>query len=235
VATGAPESSYREKGVTVLRIIDSKLPHIEGDILAAWRAIPTPIISDERNRCGTMAAAIKAVAPGLSFAGEALTVKTMVADNLALHHAAAMAWPGAAIIIDAGGYVDNAVWGELLQLTAAKRGAVGVVIDGSARDLDHLRISPVPMFCRGIVPAGPHKAWGGEINIPIQCGGCPVAPGDIIVGDDDGVAVVPRDIQAALLVRCKARLDSEHAIREQIAAGVSTVEIFKLPGPDETT
>ena len=161
----------------MLRIIEPKLPHIGADVLVAWRAIPSAIISDERNRAGTMAAAIKAVAPGFGFAGEALTVKTMVADNLALHHAAAMAWPGAAIIIDAGGHVDNAVWGELLQLTAAKRGVAGVVIDGSARDLDFLRGSPVPMFCRGIVPAGPHKAWGGEINIPIQCGGCPVAPG----------------------------------------------------------
>ena len=145
-----------------------------------------------------------------------------------------MAWPGAAIIIDAGGHVNNAVWGELLQLTAAKRGVAGVVIDGSARDLDFLRGSPVPMFCRGIVPAGPQKAWGGEINIPIQCGGCPVAPGDIIVGDDDGVAVVPRDIQANLLDLCKARLHSEQAVRDRIAAGMSTIDIFKLPGPDET-
>jgi 4-hydroxy-4-methyl-2-oxoglutarate aldolase len=218
----------------MLRIIEPKIPHIEAGVLTAWRAIPTSLISDERNRGGTMAAAIKSVAPGFGFAGEALTVKTMVADNLALHHAAAMAWPGAAIIIDAGGHLDHAVWGELLQLTAAKRGVVGVVIDGSARDLDDLRRSPVPMFCRGIVPAGPHKAWGGEINVAIQCGGCPVAPGDIIVGDDDGVAVVPRDIQADLLVRCKARLDSEQAVREQIEAGVTTVDIFKLPGPDET-
>ena len=218
----------------MLRIIEPKLPHIGEDVLVAWRAIPSTIISDERNRAGTMAAAIKAVAPGFGCAGEALTVKTMVADNLALHHAAAMAWPGAAIIIDAGSHVDNAVWGELLQLTAAKRGAAGVVIDGSARDLDFLRGSPVPMFCRGIVPAGPQKAWGGEINIPIQCGGCPVAPGDIIVGDDDGVAVVPRDIQANLLDLCKARLHSEQAVRDRIAAGMSTIDIFKLPGPDET-
>jgi regulator of RNase E activity RraA len=219
----------------MLHIIESDLPHIEADVLAAWRVIPTSIISDERNRGGTMAAAIKPVAPGLGFAGEALTVKTMVADNLALHHAAAMAWPGAAIVIDAGGHVDHAVWGELLQMTAAKRGVVGVVIDGSARDLEDLRQSPVAMFCRGIVPAGPHKGWGGEINVPIQCGGCTVAPGDIIVGDDDGVAVVPRDIQGDLLVRCKARLDSEQAVRQQIEAGASTVDIFKLPGPEETS
>ncbi|MDP6788030.1 MAG: RraA family protein [Rhodospirillales bacterium] len=219
----------------MLHIIESDLPHIEADVLAAWRVIPTSIISDERNRGGTMAAAIKPVAPGLGFAGEALTVKTMVADNLALHHAAAMAWPGAAIVIDAGGHVDHAVWGELLQMTAAKRGVVGVVIDGSARDLEDLRQSPVAMFCRGIVPAGPHKGWGGEINVPIQCGGCTVAPGDIIVGDDDGVAVVPRDIQDDLLVRCKARLDSEQAVRQQIEAGASTVDIFKLPGPEETS
>jgi 4-hydroxy-4-methyl-2-oxoglutarate aldolase len=218
----------------VLRIIEPRFPHIEADVIAAWRAIPTAIISDERNRGGTMAAAIKPVAPGLGFAGEALTVKTMVADNLALHHAAAMAWPGAAIVIDAGGHLDHAVWGELLHLTATKRGVVGIVIDGSARDLDDLRRSPVPVFCRGIVPAGPHKGWGGEINVDIQCGGCPVAPGDIVVGDDDGVAVVPRDIQADLLVRCKASLDREQAVREQIEAGATTVDIFKLPGPDET-
>ena len=218
----------------MLRIIEPELPHIEADVLAAWRAVPTSIISDERNRGGTMAAAIKPVAPGLGFAGEALTVKTMVADNLALHHAAAMAWPGAAIVVDAGGHVDHAVWGELLHLSATKRGVVGVVIDGSARDLDDLRRSPVPMFCRGIVPAGPHKGWGGEINVAIQCGGCLVAPGDIVVGDDDGVAVVPRDTQADLLARCTERLASEQGTRERIEAGASTVEILKLPGPDQT-
>ena len=68
----------------------------------------------------------------------------------------------------------------------------------------------------------------------VACGGCPVAPGDIIVGDDDGVAVVPRDIQANLLDLCKARLHSEQAVRDRIAAGMSTIDIFKLPGPDET-
>lgn len=218
----------------MLRINETDLPRLATDVLESWRGVPTSIISDERNRGGTMTAAIKPVAPGFAFVGEALTVQTMVADNLALHHAAAMAWPGAAIVIDAGGHGDHAVWGELLHLTATKRGVAGVVIDGSVRDLDDLRRSPVPMFCRSVVPAGPHKNWGGEINGAIQCGGCPVSPGDIIVGDDDGVAVVPRDIQADLLVRCKERLAAEQRIREQIEAGVSTVDILKLPGPDET-
>lgn len=210
-------------------------PHVPlaPDVLAAWREIPTTVISDVRNRAGAMAAAIKPVAEGMRFAGEALTVETVAGDILAVHHAAAMTWPGAALVIDAGGYAERAVWARMMCAQAAVRGVAGVVVDGSVRDIAEVRRSVVPVFARHVVPVGPHMGWGGTVNETVQCGGCVVAPGDIVVGDDDGVAVVPRDRLAGILAACRKRMADEERIKAEIAAGRTTVEIYGLPGPGE--
>jgi 4-hydroxy-4-methyl-2-oxoglutarate aldolase len=96
------------------------------------------------------------------------------------------------------------------------------------RDVAELRASDLPCYAAGIVPAGPHKGWGGAINGPVQVGGCIVLPGDIIVGDDDGIAVVPFDRRAELLADCGKRKSSEEAIIRRLEAGETTVEILGL-------
>ena len=130
--------------------------------LESWRAVPPAVISDELNRTGAMAAAIAPLAPGMTFAGQALTIQTMVGDNAALHYGLAGAWPGAAIVIDARGHVDTAVWGGILTYAAAKRGVAAVIVDGAVRDVAELRDSGIAVFARGAVPGGPHKGWGGR-------------------------------------------------------------------------
>jgi 4-hydroxy-4-methyl-2-oxoglutarate aldolase len=200
-------------------------------LLKAWRGIPTAIISDELNRAGTMDAGIKCLSSRASFAGPAMTVQTMAADNLAIHRAVSMAMRGAVLVVDAGGYDRNAVWGGILHRAAGIRGVAAVVIDGCVRDVAELRESALPCFARGVVPAGPHKGWGGVIGGPIQAGGCPVLPGDLIVGDEDGVAVVPADLAETLLQRCRERIEAEGVILARIEAGETTVEIFGLDKP----
>ena len=197
--------------------------------LAAWHDIPPAVISDELNRTGAMAAAIKPLAPGMRVVGQALTVQTMVGDNAALHYCLTVAWPGAVIVVDARGHPDTAVWGGILTYAAKHVGVAGVVVDGSVRDVAELRESGIAVYARGAIPSGPHKGWGGSVNVPIQCGGVAVDPGDLIVADDDGVVAVGRRHMAGLLERCQARIAKEKTILERIDAGVTTVELQGLP------
>lgn len=208
---------------------DSARPRLTAAALAPWRDMPTAVISDELNRAGTMDAAIKPVAPGMRFAAEAFTVQTMVGDNSTIHYAVPMAPTGSALIVDGRGFLGTALWGDVLNHLARKRGLAAVVVDGAVRDAAELRQAGLPVFARGVVPTGPHKGWGGAINAPIQCGGCAVAPGDLVVGDDDGVVVVPRDRLDAVLAGARARLAAERETHAQIEAGKTTAELLKLP------
>ena len=189
---------------------------------------PVAVIGDELNRTQMMAAALKPVAPDKGFVGQALTVQCMVGDNLALHHAAARATPGAVLVADARAHEDTAVWGGILHQAAKARGVVAVVIDGAVRDVAELRESGLPVYARAIVPAGPHKGFGGEINGPIACGGVAVAPGDVLVGDDDGIVVIRPDQVDGLAERCAARIANEEKILAGLAEGKTTVELLGL-------
>ena len=201
--------------------------------IAEWRAIPTAVISDELNRGGTMAAAIKPIGGGMGFAGQALTAQTMVGDNATLHYAVSYAWPGCVLVVDARGHVDTAVWGGILTHAAKVKGVAALVIDGGVRDVDELKRSGVAVYARGVVPNGPHKGFGGSVNAPIQCAGVPVDPGDLVVGDGDGVVVVRRDRMDGLMARCRARIAKEEAILKKLDGGVDSYEIQGLPPPGE--
>jgi RraA family protein len=187
--------------------------------IAAWQAIPAAVVSDELNRASAMVAGVKPLAPGMAFVGQALTVQCMVADNAALHYALTVAWPGAVLTADAGGFLGNAVWGGILHYAAKKAGLAAVVVDGAMRDADSIGKMNFPVYARGINPRGPYKAGPGEINVPISCGGVVVHPGDIVAGDADGVLVIPRLDGDAVLARAKRKLAQEFATREAIEAG----------------
>lgn len=170
-------------------------------VLAEWRRIPTAVISDVVGHAGVLSPAIRPVVPTASFAGQALTIITEPVDNGAPRAALAQAWPGAAILVDAGAHPATAVWGGNLIAIAKSRGAVAVVVDGNVRDVSHLRASGLPVFARGITPAGPR--WGGRFSVPIRLGGVEAAPGDLVVGDEDGVIVISAARLPGLLERCR--------------------------------
>lgn len=110
---------------------------------------------------------------------------------------------------------------------------VGLVVDGAVRDAAELRDSTISVYARAVVPNGPHKGFGGSVNVPIQCAGVAVNPGDLVVGDDDGIVVIRPDQRDGLMDRCKARLAKEEAFVKKIRAGVSTIELQGLPPPEE--
>jgi 4-hydroxy-4-methyl-2-oxoglutarate aldolase len=206
---------------------------LSSELVAAFREIPPSIIGDELNRMGVLPAAIKPVAPGMTFAGEALTVQCMVGDNSAAHYAIAHAFAGSVLMIDGRGHEETALWGGIMTHAAAARGVEAVVINGAVRDLAELRKRGFPVFARNGTPAGPHKGWGGAVNVPIGCGSATIHPGDLLVGDDDGVIVVARAQLSGLIERCRTRLQREQNTIAGLDAGKLTIELSGLPPIDK--
>lgn len=207
-------------------IIRRQIDRPHADIVTRCGRIPTTILSDMMNRSRAMAAEIKPVKTNVRVAGPAVTVECMVGDNIMSHHATYLAEPGDILVIDGRGHLDTAIWGGIQTLAAEKQGIVAVVVDGSIRDVEETRQAGCTVFCRGISPVGPHKGWGGSINEPIQCGGVAVSPGDIVVGDDDGVVVVPAADAERVIERSLKRLEEESDWVKRVEKGESTVSIL---------
>ena len=199
--------------------------------IAAWAAIPPAIASDCMNRGQVMAARIKPLAAGTRLTGQARTVACMVGDNSAIHAATRLIGPGDVLVIAAGDYADAALWGGLLTQVALSRGAAGVVIDGAARDIAEIRKAGFPCFAAATVPAGPHKGFGGTIDGVVACAGCTVAPGDIILGDDDGITVVPLGRADAVLAGCHAKLAQEEDALKRLRQGMLLADQMDIPEP----
>lgn len=177
--------------------------------LAAWRDVPTAVISDELACKGVMSPAIRSLTPGNRFAGQAVTVSTVRSSDDAPQRVLEALWPGAVIVIDGSAHPDTAVWGGNLIAGARKRSGAAVVVDGRVRDIVDLRASGLAIYARDCTPAGLN--WGGRVNVPIRCGGVEVIPGALLVGDDDGIVVVPIEGREALLERCRQRIAADAA------------------------
>lgn len=189
-------------------------------VLKAFLDLDVANIGDAMNRVCIMSSGIRAVNTRIPhLVGPAFTVRTRAGDNLMVHKALDMAHPGDVVVIDAGGFTDRAILGEIMVTYALKRGIAGIILDGSIRDYDQIRQMPFPVFAKGVSPAGPYKDGPGEINVAICCGGIPVNPGDIVIGDGDGVIVVPREEASVALERVKKVLQAEEAMKRNVEAG----------------
>ncbi|TAM70684.1 MAG: methyltransferase [Microbacteriaceae bacterium] len=197
-----------------------------------WSEIPAAIASDCLDRFGAMSSAIRSLT-GVNMVGPAHTLRTVVGDNLSIHRELSAIAAGSVLVVDAGGYDDRAVWGEVLALAARAGGVLGVVIDGAVRDVDAMSKLGFPVFARGVCPAGPHKAGGGLSAVPISCGGVAVVPGDLILGDADGVVVVPAARIAVTAERARARLAQEEVWKQRISAGIASAVVLGLDGTRE--
>ncbi|TDR95688.1 RraA family protein [Enterovirga rhinocerotis] len=199
--------------------IEPRLAAIDPALLGTLGGIPTPIVSDNMGRLYAGGASLRSFHDGSAMIGSALTVRTRPGDNLMVHKAIDMAEPGDVIVVDAGGDMTNAIIGEIMLNIAASRGVAGFVIDGCIRDSDAIARASLPVFARGASHRGPYKDGPGEINVPVTVGGQPVMPGDIMLGDVDGVLAVPRSQAAAVAELAQAQLKREEAILASIADG----------------
>ncbi|MBM3569055.1 MAG: RraA family protein [Alphaproteobacteria bacterium] len=200
--------------------------------LSAWRDVQPAVAGDAMNRSQVMAAAIKPIRTGLRLCAQARTVETMVGDNGTVHAALALARPGEVLVVDGRGHVDTAIWGEIMTRCAIARGLAGVVIDGATRDAAALRELGFAAFVRGTVPRGPHKGFGGTIDGPVSVGGVAVRPGDLVLGDDDGVTVVPLERLDQVLAEVRKIEARESQMTAAVAQGKSTAEINGIALPE---
>lgn len=150
-------------------------------------------ISDCMNRFFCMDAQIKPLIskPNMHMTGVAFTIMTRTCDNLLVQKALDYAKPGDVIVVDGGGDMNQGMLGDIMVYLAKKRGVAGFVVDGIVRDIKGIRPIDLPVYARGLTPRGPWFDGPGEMNVPISCGGVVVNPGDIIVGDEDGIIVIP--------------------------------------------
>lgn len=204
---------------------DQRLSQSELDL---WKDIPTAVVCDAMDRTNGMVSDIQSLVPGRTFAGQALTVHAPNGTNAPLHHAIKLAWPGCVLIVDAENLQEKAVWGSVVNAYALSCGVNALVFDGCVRDAALLKVAPMPVFCRGTASNGPSKEDSGGVNISITCGGAAVTPGDLVVGDDDGVAVVPFAILETVFTKCRTRLDEKEDWRKKTQQGISTAELWKL-------
>jgi len=202
------------------------------ETIAAARGVAASLLGDAMNRSGIMEAAIKPIAPGTRLAGQARTVTTMSGDNGILHAAIPLMRPGEVLVVDAARLDDVAVWGEIMTHCAMEHGVAGLVLDGAIRDAAAIREMGFPVYCRAVVPRGPHKGFGGTIDAPVACGGVSVSPGDLIVGDDDGIAVVPLADVETVLASARAAEEREQQTIGKIRQGKTSAELLGLPEPE---
>jgi regulator of RNase E activity RraA len=216
---GKPKSAEMQPGPGFRIRSDWERP--DPELVTALGAFETPVISDLMNRLYAMERTIKPLTDAhLTIAGPALTVKVFPGDNLMVHKSLDIAQPGDVVVVDASSSSLNAVLGDLISTKARHRGISAFVVDGLIRDLPAIRaLGDFPVFARGVTPIGPLHRGPGEIGHPIACGGIVVHSGDIVVGDLNGVVVIPRDIGEELLQRLNERRAAEAHYTAAVARG----------------
>lgn len=196
--------------------------------LNSLKQLGTATIHEAQGQSGALDSGLRPIDPGVRLCGPALTVDCRPDDNLAIHYALTKARPGDVLVVDAKGFTEAGPWGDLLTLASQKLGIAGLVINGAVRDADAIIAMGFATFSRGLCIKGTNKCQPGKVNVPIIIGGVRINPGDIIVGDRDGLVVVEQSRVEEVIGLSRAREDKEDGIRRGIESGISTVELLGL-------
>lgn len=204
------------------------IQRLSPELVAAAAQLPTATLHEAGKKIGALPSAIKPVAPQFRCAGSALTVHSPGGDNLWLHRALDVAQPGDVLVVFASGAHEHGYWGEIMTTMAKVRGLAGLVIDGCVRDGVLLGETGFPVFARGLCIQGTGKDFGaiGWINHPVTMGNVVVCPGDLVVGDADGVVAIPHARVAEVLAAARQREAEEASILRRLEAGESTLKVY---------
>jgi len=194
-------------------------PRIGAEYVAAFRDLPVANVSDSMSRLAAFGPELRPMHASGVLAGPALTVRSRPGDNLMLHKAIDMAQPGDVIVLDAGGDMTNSVMGELMLAHAIRRGVAGFVLHGAIRDAEAIHTRNLPLYACGITHRGPYRTGPGEIGFPISLGGSVINPGDLILGDADGVVAVPREEAETILAATRKKHAAETQQMAETEAG----------------
>ena len=188
-------------------------------------------VSDALDKGGAMDHEMRPWSANARMAGPAFTVQLHTADILMVSKALAECPAGHVLVIDGHGERNTALWGGLTTLSALRKGLAGVVVDGAIRDLADIRASKLPVFARAVVPNAGGAQYAGKLQVPVACGGAVVHPGDWLVGDDDGVVVIPASRLEETLEKATRIVEAEKRIAKAIRAGVEVATLLRV---DET-
>ena len=207
--------------------IHPRINSLPADVVEAFRAIPVAVAGDCMGRSvGAVGLHGYHEQLDLVLCGPAVTVRVRPGDNLMIHKALMMVEPGDVLVIDGGGDLTQALMGGLMRTTCLFKKLGGLVIDGAVRDRLEWAEGGLPVFARGHTHRGPSKEGPGEINVPVACSGLAVMPGDLVLGDCDGVIAIPAADVATVLARSRLHLEKEARIRAGNRAGTSDPERF---------
>jgi 4-hydroxy-4-methyl-2-oxoglutarate aldolase len=188
------------------------------NIIKEFLSVPTTCISDAMDGLNNFHPSIKPLKEEYKVAGRAFTVKIPVGENLSVLEAISKAKPGDILVVDAKGDQYRAIAGDFVVGMAQTLGIGGLVVDGVIRDIVGVKALNYPVFSRGTTLAASSKAGVGEVNVSISCGGVPVNPGDIIIGDADGVVVIPQAREQEILANSIEKMKKDE-IREESISG----------------
>ncbi|WP_136683973.1 RraA family protein [Falsirhodobacter xinxiangensis] len=194
---------------------------VSADLVQRFLKLPVANVSDSMSRMTAAGPRLMKMHASGQMAGPAITVKSRPGDNLMLHKAIDMAIPGDVIVVDAGGDLTNSLMGELMLAYAVKKGVAGFVLNGAIRDADAFVTVNLPTFAAGITHRGPYKDGPGEINVPIAIDGMVIHPGDLVIGDSDGVLAVPFDAAEEIHAKTVAKGEAEAKQMAAIEAGTN--------------
>jgi regulator of RNase E activity RraA len=212
---------YEQKPRTAEDLAAAEFARPSQQLIARCADLPTANIGDVMDRLGILDSRISTIWPGARLVGPAFTVWTRSGDNEAIHRAIAVAQPGDVIVVNGQGDESRALIGDIMGSRAKAKGLAGFVLDGATRDARRLEEIGIPVFARAVTPAGPYKFGPGYLGRVVAVGGVAVAPGDLIVGDDDGVVVIPLADAETVVAAAEGVLRSEDERRATIrGAGV---------------
>jgi regulator of RNase E activity RraA len=203
------------------------------DVRQAWASVPVTILSDVTGGRFVVDPRIRPLRPfelGTRMAGPAVTGWCERSDFGPMLHAIDLAGEGDIVVIDAGGSVDTAYVGELLCATARRKKIAGLIVNGAVRDIDTIASwADFPVYCLGTTARGPLSKERGFVNGPIVFGGIAARPGDIVLGDNDGIAIVPAEEADAVLALALERVGLEEKWAAELASGRTLVDVFSVP------
>lgn len=196
--------------------------------LARLQALGSATIFEAQGARGALDHGIKPIDPGMKLVGRAYTVDSWPADNLMLHYALTRARAGDVLVVDAKGFMESGIWGDVMTCAAQTIGLAGLVVDGAVRDAEAMVEAGFPVFARGLSIKGSGKRQVGRAECPVTVGGVVVRPGDIVVGDRDGLVVVEAEELVESLRLAEAREAKEAEVKARIRAGETTWEMMGL-------
>jgi regulator of RNase E activity RraA len=200
-------------------VVKKRTRKVPAAIVEKYRSLPVANISDCMSRMTAGGARLRPLHAGGVLAGPAFTVKTRPGDNLMIHKAFDLAEPGDIIVVDGGGDLTNSLVGELMLSYAQRRGIGGVVLNGAVRDVGWIRQHDFPVYSAGVTHRGPYKDGPGEINVPIAIDGMVITPGDLVIGDEDGLLCVPFDHVETVYAATVKKHEAEEKQMQAIARG----------------